>query len=134
LDKKVKASIGVLCPFLGRDGESRVAKAVLISAVPPIMVKTPENPGGLPKEVFDGLMAQLAANRAQFYYDLAAGPFYGFNRPGAKVLQGTILIWWRQAIMGGAKAHYDGIVTFFPNRFHVGLEEDHGSGFGNAWR
>ncbi|MEY2481687.1 MAG: non-heme chloroperoxidase, partial [Verrucomicrobiota bacterium] len=78
---------GEVAHYLGRHGESRVAKAVLISAVPPLMVKTEKNPGGLPKEVFDGLQAQLAANRAQFYYDLPAGPFYGFNRPGAKPIE-----------------------------------------------
>src|SRR5882757_4769521 len=99
---------GEVAHYLGRHGESRVAKAVLISAVPPIMVKTASNPGGLPKEVFDGLQAQLAANRSQFYRDLPAGPFYGFNRPGAKVSEGVIQNWWRQGMMGGAKAHYDG--------------------------
>src|SRR6267378_1168506 len=78
---------GEVVHYLARHGESRVAKAVIISAVPPLMVKTPANPGGLPKEVFDGLQAQLAANRAQFYYDLPAGPFYGYNRPGAKPSQ-----------------------------------------------
>ena len=81
---------GEVVHYLARYGESRAAKAALLCAVPPLMVKTPNNPGGLPKEVFDGLMAQLAANRAQFYYDLPAGPFYGFNRPGAKISQGTI--------------------------------------------
>jgi non-heme chloroperoxidase len=103
--------------YLARHGESRVAKAVLISAVPPLMVKTPENPGGLPKDVFDGLQAQVADNRAQFYYDLPAGPFYGYNRPGAKPSQGVILNWWRQGMMGGAKAHYDGIVAFSQTDF-----------------
>jgi len=77
-----------------------------------LMVKTATNPGGLPKEVFDGFQAQLAANRAQFYYDVPAGPFYGYNRPGAKPSQGVIWNWWRQGMMGGAKAHYDGIVAF----------------------
>jgi non-heme chloroperoxidase len=94
----------------GKDG--RVAKAVLLGAVPPIMLKTPANPGGLPKEVFDGFRAALAANRAQFFRDIPAGPFYGFNRPGAKVSQGAIDNWWRQGMMGGAKAHYDGIKAF----------------------
>jgi hypothetical protein len=84
-----------------------VAKAALISAVPPLMVKTDANPGGLPKEVFDDLQAQLAANRSQFYRDLPAGPFYGFNRPGAKASEAIIQNWWRQGMMGGAKAHYD---------------------------
>src|ERR1700721_4826260 len=91
---------GEVARYLARHGESRAAKAVLISAVPPIMVKTASNPGGLPKEVFDGLQAQLAANRAQFYRDLPAGPFYGFNRPGAKGLEGVIPNWWRQGMVG----------------------------------
>jgi non-heme chloroperoxidase len=114
---------GEVAHYLGRHGESRVAKAVLISAVPPIMVKTPNNPGGLPKEVFDGLQAQLAANRAQFYRDLPAGPFYGFNRPGAKPIEGVIQNWWRQGMMGGAKAHYDGIVAFSQTDFTRDLKE-----------
>jgi non-heme chloroperoxidase len=103
---------GEVVHYLARHGESRVAKAAIISAVPPLMVKTATNPGGLPKEVFDGLQAQLAANRAQFYYDLPAGPFYGYNRPGANPSQAVIWNWWRQGMMGGAKAHYDGIVAF----------------------
>ena len=114
---------GEVAHYLGRHGESRVAKAVLISAVPPIMVKTAANPGGLPKEVFDGLQAQLAANRAQFYRDLPAGPFYGFNRPGAKVSEGVIQNWWRQGMMGGAKAHYDGIVAFSQTDFTPDLKK-----------
>ncbi len=108
---------GEVARYLGRHGESRVAKAVFISSVPPLMVKTAANPGGLPKEVFDGLQAQLAANRAQFYLDLPTGPFYGFNRPGAKISQGVITNWWRQGMMGGAKAHYDGIVAFSQTDF-----------------
>jgi len=96
---------------------------VLISAVPPIMVKTPNNPGGLPKEVFDGLMTALAANRAQFYRDLPSGPFYGFNRPGAKVSEGVIQNWWRQGMMGGAKAHYDGIIAFSQTDFTEDLKK-----------
>jgi non-heme chloroperoxidase len=103
---------GEVTRYIGRHGESRVAKAVLISAVPPLMAKTPANPAGLPKEVFDGLQASLAANRAQFYLDLPTGPFYGYNRPGAKPSQGIIQNWWRQGMMGGTKAHYDGIVAF----------------------
>jgi non-heme chloroperoxidase len=83
-----------------------------MSAVPPLMVKTPSNPGGTPIEVFDGFRAALAANRAQFYRDVAAGPFYGFNRPGAKPLEGVIENWWRQGMMGGANGHYDGIKAF----------------------
>ena len=114
---------GEVAHYIGRHGESRVAKAVLISAVPPIMVKTPNNPGGLPKEVFDGLMSALAANRAQFYRDLPAGPFYGFNRPGAKVSEGVIQNWWRQGMMGGAKAHYDGIIAFSQTDFTEDLKK-----------
>ena len=114
---------GEVAHYIGRHGESRVAKAVLISAVPPIMVKTPNNPGGLPKDVFDGLQAALAANRAQFYRDLPSGPFYGFNRPGAKVSEGVIQNWWRQGMMGGAKAHYDGIVAFSQTDFTDDLKK-----------
>jgi non-heme chloroperoxidase len=108
---------------VARHGAKRVAKAVLISSVPPIMVKTPANPGGLPKEVFDGFQAQVAGNRAQFYLDLATGPFYGFNRPGANVKEGVIRNWWRQGMMGGAKAHYDGIVAFSQTDFTPDLKE-----------
>jgi non-heme chloroperoxidase len=114
---------GEVAAYLGRHGESRAAKAVLISAVPPIMVKTADNPGGLPKDVFDGLQAQLAANRAQFYRDLPAGPFYGFNRPRAKASEGIIQNWWRQGMMGGAKAHYDGIVAFSQTDFTADLKK-----------
>ncbi|TSJ63922.1 alpha/beta hydrolase [Starkeya sp. 3C] len=92
--------------------QGRVAKAVLVAAVPPIMLKTEAYPGGLPLEVFDGFRAALAANRAQFYIDVAAGPFYGFNRDGAKVSQGVIDNWWRQGMIGSAKAHYEGIKAF----------------------
>jgi non-heme chloroperoxidase len=108
---------GEVARYIGRHGTSRVAKAVLISSVPPLMVKTAANPGGLPKEVFDGFQDLVASNRAQFYLDLAAGPFYGFNRPGAKVSEGVIRNWWRQGMMGGAKAHYDGIVAFSQTDF-----------------
>jgi non-heme chloroperoxidase len=114
---------GEVARYIGRHGESRVAKAALISAVPPIMVKTASNPGGLPKEVFDGLQAQLAANRAQFYRDLPAGPFYGFNRPGAKVHEGVIQNWWRQGMMGSALAHYEGIVAFSQTDFTPDLKK-----------
>jgi len=114
---------GEVAHYLGRHGESRVAKAALISAVPPLMVKTEKNPGGLPKEVFDGFQAQLAANRAQFYYDLPAGPFYGFNRPGVKASEPIIWKWWRQGMMGGAKAHYDGIVAFSQTDFTEDLKK-----------
>ncbi len=91
--------------YIARHGESRAAKAVMISAVPPLMLKTAANPGGLPKEVFDRFQMQARPNRAQFYLDFAAGPFYGYNRPGAKPSQAMIWNWWRQGMMGGAKAH-----------------------------
>jgi len=104
-------------------GKGRVAKLVLIGAVPPIMVKTAANPGGLPIEVFDGLRQQLAANRAQFYREFSGGPFYGYNRPGAKVLQSVIDNWWRQGMMGGAKAHYDGIKAFSETDFTEDLKK-----------
>jgi len=109
--------------YLGRHGESRVAKAAILSAVPPLMVKTATNPGGLPKEVFDGLQAQLAANRSQLYRDLPTGPFYGFNRPGVKASEAIIQNWWRQGMMGGAKAHYDGIVAFSQTDFTDDLKK-----------
>ena len=114
---------GEAAHYAARHGDGRVAKLVLIGAVPPIMLKTPANPGGLPKEVFDGLQAQLAAGRSQFYYDLPAGPFYGFNRPGAKVSPAVIWNWWRQGMMGGAKAHYDGIVAFSQTDFTEDLKK-----------
>ena len=114
---------GEVVHYLARHGESRVAKAAIISAVPPLMLKTPANPTGQPKEVFDGLQAQLAANRAQFYYDVPAGPFYGYNRPGAKPSQGVIWNWWRQGMMGGTKAHYDGIVAFSQTDFTADLKK-----------
>jgi non-heme chloroperoxidase len=103
-------------------GDGRVAKAVLIGAVPPIMVKTDANPGGLPIEVFDGFRAALAANRAQFYVEIPTGPFYGFNRPGAQVSQGVIDNWWRQGMMGGTKAHYDCIKAFSETDFTEDLQ------------
>ena len=114
---------GEVVRYLARHGGSRVAKAVLISAVPPLMVKTAANPGGLPKEIFDGFQAQLAGNRAQFYYDVPAGPFYGYNRPGAKPSQGVIWNWWRQGMEGGAKAHSDGIVAFSQTDFTADLKK-----------
>ncbi|MBZ9858963.1 alpha/beta fold hydrolase [Mesorhizobium sp. CA12] len=104
-------------------GGGRVAKAVLIGAVPPIMLKTPANPGGLPIEVFDGFRAALAANRAQFFHDVPAGPFYGFNRPGAQASEGVIDNWWRQGMMGGAKAHYDCIKAFSETDFTEDLKK-----------
>jgi len=108
---------GEVARYVARSKPGRVAKAVLVSAVPPIMVKSDKNPKGLPMEVFDGLRASLAANRAQFYLDVASGPFYGFNREGAKVLPGTIQNWWRQGMIGGAKAHYDCIEAFSATDF-----------------
>jgi non-heme chloroperoxidase len=114
---------GEVTRYLARHGESRVAKAALISAVPPLMVKTAANPNGLPKEVFDGLQAQLAASRAKFYRDLPEGPFYGYNRPGAKASEGVIGNWWRQGMIGGAKAHYDGIVAFSQTDFTEDLKK-----------
>jgi non-heme chloroperoxidase len=105
---------GEVARYVARFGEpqGRVARAVLISAVPPIMVKTEANPGGLPIAVFDGLRKALADNRAQFFHDLPAGPFYGYNRPAAKIDESIIHNWWRQGMMGGASAHYDGIKAF----------------------
>ena len=113
---------GEVTRYVARHGRGRVAKAVLMSAVPPIMVKTPSNPGGLPIEVFDGLRSALAANRAQFYRDFPAGPFYSFNRPGAKPVEGVIDNWWRQGMIGGAKAHYDGIKAFSETDFTEDLK------------
>jgi non-heme chloroperoxidase len=98
-------------------GRDEVAKAVLIGAVPPVMLKTFANPGGLPIEVFDGFRKALADNRAQFFRDIPAGPFFGFNRPGAKVSEGIVQNWWRQGMMGGAKAHYDSIKAFSETDF-----------------
>ena len=105
---------GEVARYVAKYGEPqrRVAKAVLISAVPPLMVKTEKNPGGTPIEVFDGFRKALADNRAQFYIDVPSGPFYGFNRTGAKVSQGVIQNWWRQGMMGGALAQYEGIKAF----------------------
>jgi non-heme chloroperoxidase len=103
---------GEAARYVAHHGKGRVAKLVLMSAVPPIMVKSPNNPDGLPIEVFDGFRKSLAANRAQFYREVASKPFYGFNRPGAEPLDGVIDNWWRQGMMGGAKAHYDGIKAF----------------------
>ena len=114
---------GEVVRYLARHGESRAAKAVLIAAVPPLMVKTAANPGGLPKEVFDGFQTQVATNRSQFYRDVAAGPFYGYNRPGAQSSEGIIQNWWRQGMMGGAKAHYDGIVAFSQTDFTEDLKK-----------
>jgi non-heme chloroperoxidase len=108
---------GEVIHYVARAKPGRVAKAVLIGAVPPIMVKSDQNPGGLPLEVFDGFRAAQVANRAQFFRDVAAGPFYGFNRPGAKVSEPVVDNWWRQGMMGGTKAHYDCIKAFSETDF-----------------
>ncbi|OBI14271.1 alpha/beta hydrolase [Mycobacterium sp. E2462] len=113
---------GEVVRYLARHGEARVAKAALLSAVPPLMVRTPTNPGGQPKEAFDDLQAQLAANRSAFYRELASGPFYGFNRPGVPTSEAVVDNWWRQGMMGGAKAHYDGIVAFSQTDFTEDLK------------
>jgi non-heme chloroperoxidase len=114
---------GEVTRYLARRGEQDVYKAALISAVPPLMLKTAANPLGLPKSVFDDLQAQLAANRSKFYRDLPEGPFYGFNRPGVKPVEATIANWWRQGMMGGAKAHYDGVVAFSQTDFTEDLKK-----------
>ena len=114
---------GEVVRYLARHPEKSVLKAAIISAVPPLMVKTPANPGGLPKSVFDDFQAQLAANRSQFYYDIASGPFYNFNRPGVKTSEPIVHNWWRQGMMGGAKAHYDGIVAFSQTDFTEDLKK-----------
>ena len=105
---------GEVARYVARYGQpqGRVAKAVLVSAVPPLMVKTASNPGGTPLEVFDGFRAALAANRAEFFHEVASGPFYGFNRPAAQVSQPVIANWWRQGMTGSALAHYEGIRAF----------------------
>jgi non-heme chloroperoxidase len=105
---------GEVARYVARHGEpeGRVAKAVLVAAVPPLMLKTDDNPEGTPREVFDGFRAALAGNRAQFFRDVPAGPFYGFNRNDTETMEGVIQNWWRQGMMGGAKAHYDGIEAF----------------------
>jgi non-heme chloroperoxidase len=114
---------GEVVRYIARHGEDRVAKAVLISSVPPLMVQTDANPGGLPKEVFDGFQVQTATNRSNFYRELAAGPFYGFNRPGVEPSEAIIANWWRQGMTGGAKAHYDGIVAFSQTDFTEDLKK-----------
>jgi non-heme chloroperoxidase len=113
---------GEVARYVARAETGRVKKAVLLGAVPPIMLKTAANPGGLPRDVFDGFRAALAANRAQFFIDVAAGPFYGFNRPGANVSQGLIDNWWRQGMMGGAKPQYDCIKAFSETDFTEDLK------------
>jgi len=116
---------GEVAHYVARAEAGRVAKAVLIGAVPPIMVKSDKNPGGLPIEVFDGFRTALVANRAQFYLDVASGPFYGFNRPGVTPIQGVIRNWWRQGMMGGIKAHYDCIKAFSETDFTEDLKNIH---------
>jgi non-heme chloroperoxidase len=114
---------GEVAHYIARNGESRVAAAVLISSVPPLMVKTDANPGGLPKQVFDDLQVQVATNRPQLYLNFPSGPFYGYNRPGAQPKQGIIQNWYRQGMMGGAKAHYDGVVAFSQTDFTPDLKK-----------
>jgi non-heme chloroperoxidase len=113
---------GEVVRYIGRHGENRVSRAVLISAVPPLMVQTDANPEGTPKSVFDDYQAQLAANRPEFYRAVASGPFYGYNRPGAEPSEAIIDNWWRQGMMGGANAHYDGIVAFSQTDFTEDLK------------
>ncbi|HCV3098303.1 TPA: alpha/beta hydrolase [Acinetobacter baumannii] len=114
---------GEVVRYIARHGQENVAKAVLVSAVPPLMVQTENNPEGLPKEVFDDLQNQVLTNRAQFFRDLPSGPFYGFNRPDAKPSEGIISSWWRQGMTGSAKAHYDGIVAFSQTDFTEDLKK-----------
>jgi non-heme chloroperoxidase len=114
---------GEVAHYLGRHGTDRAAMGVLIGAVPPVMVKKESNPEGTPIEAFDGLRAALVADRAQFFRDLPTGPFYGFNRPGAKVSQGLIDKWWLQGMMGGVKAHYDCIKAFSETDFTEDLKK-----------
>ena len=114
---------GEVVHYLARHGESRAAKAAIIAAVPPLMVQTAANPGGLPKSVFDDFQAQVATRRAEFYRDVAAGPFYGYNKPGAKPSEAVIQNWWRQGMMGSAKAHYDGVVAFSQTDFTEDLKK-----------
>jgi non-heme chloroperoxidase len=114
---------GEVARYVARATPGRVAKAVLVSAVTPIMVKSDSNPGGLPIETFDGFRAAIAANRSQFYVEVPSGPFYGFNRPGAKVSQGLVDNWWRQGMMGGANAHYECIKAFSETDFNEDLQQ-----------
>ncbi len=114
---------GEVARYIGRHGTRRVAKAVLIGAVPPLMLKTAANPGGLPIEVFDGIRANVLADRSQFFLDVASGPFFGFNRPGAKVSQGLIYSWWMQGMMSGHKNAYDCIQAFSETDFTEDLKK-----------
>jgi len=113
---------GEVARYIGRHGTGRVAKAVLLGAVPPIMLRTPANPGGLPIDVFDGFRAAYLADRSQFFLEVASGPFFGFNRPGAKVSQGLINSWWRQGMMSGHKNAYDCIKAFSETDFTEDLK------------
>jgi non-heme chloroperoxidase len=108
---------GEVVRYVARHGAGRVAKAAILSAVPPLMLKTPANPGGQPREAFDVYRVQVATNRAQLYWDVPSGPFYGYNRPGAKPQQGIVMNWWRQGMMGSAKAHYDCVAAFSETDF-----------------
>lgn len=114
---------GEVVRYLARHGQGRASKAVLIAAVPPLMVRTDANPGGLPKEVFDDFQRNTATDRAQFYLDIAKGPFYGYNRPGAQPKDGIIANWWRQGMEGSVKAHYDGVVAFSQTDFTEDLKK-----------
>jgi non-heme chloroperoxidase len=113
---------GEVARYIGRHGSKRVGMAVLISSVPPLMLKTEKNPAGLPIAVFDGLRAALAANRPQFYRDITL-PFYGYNRPGAKISEGIREHWWLQGMLGGMKAHYDCIKAFSETDFTEDLKK-----------
>ncbi|WP_225763071.1 alpha/beta hydrolase [Stenotrophomonas sp. Marseille-Q4652] len=112
---------GEVARYIGRHGTAKVKKAVLVSSVPPLMLRTADNPGGLPIGVFDGFRAAQLANRAEFYRQIASGPFYGFNRPGAKVSQGLIDAWWAQGMMAGHKNTYDSIAAFSATDFRADL-------------
>lgn len=114
---------GEVVRYLARHGEERAAKAALIAAVPPLMVQTEANPGGLPKSVFDDFQTQVATNRSAFYRAVPEGPFYGFNREGVEPVEAVIANWWRQGMMGGAKAHYDGVVAFSQTDFTEDLRQ-----------
>ncbi|MFB9353028.1 alpha/beta fold hydrolase, partial [Streptomyces heliomycini] len=113
---------GEVARYVAGHGAGRVAKAVLVGAVPPLMVRTESNPAGLPVEVFDGFREGVATDRSQFYLDLASGPFHGFNRPGADVSQGVIQNWWRQGMAGSAQAHHEGIRAFSQTDFTDDLQ------------
>ena len=127
---------GEVARYVARHGESagRVAKAVLVAAIPPLMLQTHDNPEGTPMEAFDGFRSALAGNRAQFFRDVPAGPFYGFNREGTTVHEGVIQNWWRQGMMGGAKAHHDGIKAFSETDQTEDLKAITRAHLGAAWR